>query len=143
MAKETNLQAHLVTGTNFAVNVNEAHTVQIDTPEYPGAPTAGPNPIQVLLSALAGCSGISMIGILHKMRQDVTAYTINIHALQAEEGTPVLTEVTVEHNFTGRALEERSIRRALELTEDSYCSVSVMLSKAVQITHKIVLTEAV
>jgi putative redox protein len=135
MAKETNVQANLVVGNQFTVETSAEHTIVLDAPENIDDLKAGPSPIEMLLSALAGCAGISMISILRKMRQEITAYKINVHGIQTSQYPQVFTEITVEHFFTGHALQADVIERAIMLTEKRYCSVSAMLAQTAQITH--------
>jgi putative redox protein len=135
MSTETTLHATLTTGTRFDVQTPSGHHLTLDMLSQDTPPGTGPSPMETLLAALAGCSGISMLTILQKKRQGVTNYEINVRGKQAETYPHVFTEIHVEHILSGHALQEAAVQRALQLTEERYCSVSIMLSKVVELTQ--------
>jgi len=96
--------------------------------------------MELVLMALAGCTGMDVISILRKKRQDVTGYEINVRGVRAETHPMVYTHITVEHVVTGHRVDPAAVARAVELSETKYCSVSGMLRKAAQIesTYRVV-----
>jgi putative redox protein len=139
MAAEITLHATLTTGMRFDVETASGQHLILDTLNQD---TSSSSPMELLLAALAGCSGISMLSILHKKRQDITSYTLHVYGKQAETYPHVFTEIRVEHILTGHALQEAAVQRALQLTEERYCSVSIMLSKATALTQTFSIIEA-
>jgi putative redox protein len=103
--------------------------------EYGGA-DRGARPIELLLLGLGGCTGMDVIGILRKMRQDVTAYEVRVEADRSEQHPKVLTRITVEHVVRGRGLDAAAVRRAVELSATRYCAVSAMLGKSAEIEER-------
>jgi putative redox protein len=95
----------------------------------------GPSPIQTLLASLAGCTGMDVILILRKKRQDVTGYTIETTADQREEYPMVFTRMDVIHVVEGNRIEEAAVRRAVELSALKYCPVSAMLCAGTAEVH--------
>jgi putative redox protein len=71
------------------------------------------------------------------MRQKVTALELNITAKRSEEQPKVYTKIDLEYVVTGRSLEEDKVRRAVELSQEKYCSVSAMLKKACPIKYTV------
>jgi putative redox protein len=101
----------------------------------PDAPSRGPGPVEALLLAFGACDGINVVGVLRKMRQDVTGYAIEITAERAEQHPQVLTAVAVTHVVRGRGLDPEAVRRAVELSATKYCSVGAMLREILDLTE--------
>lgn len=135
MANNMTVQAQLTHRSGFTIQTDSGHTIILDAATEKGGENAGPRPMEMLLTALAGCSGIGIIGILRKMHQDVTNYEIRINGTRAENQPQVFTHITVEHIFTGHNLQPASIQHAIDLDTENYCGVNVMLSKAARIEH--------
>jgi putative redox protein len=142
MSAEITLHANLTTGTRFEIETASGHNLAVDTMSQDSEQTSAPSPMETLLAALAGCSGISMLSILRKKRQDITNYEVHVCGKQAETYPHVFTEIRVEHLLRGHALQEVAAQRALQLTEERYCSVSIMLSKVVALTQTVRIIEA-
>ena len=141
MSTDITLSATLTTGTRFEAETASGHHLVLDTTDPGTEQSSAPGPMETLLAALAGCSGISMLSILRKKRQDITHYEIHVSGKQAETYPHVFTEIHVEHFLTGHALQKEAAERALQLTEERYCSVSVMLSKATVLTQTVRIIE--
>jgi putative redox protein len=90
---------------------------------------------------LGGCTGIDVVSILKKMRQDVTDLRITVDGKRATADPKVYTEISVVYRVRGRGLEEAKVWRAVELSETQYCSVSAMLSKTASIRTEIMVEE--
>ena len=113
------------------------HLVPMDTsPEFDGDSSAT-KPLELLLIALGGCTGMDIVPLFKKMRQDVTAVELNITAERSEEHPRVYTRIDLEYVVTGKALEEEKVKRAIELSQEKYCSVSAILKKAYQVSYAI------
>jgi putative redox protein len=83
-------------------------------PEFEGD-NAATKPMELLLVALGGCTGMDVVPILKKMRQDVTAVDINIAAERSEEHPKPYTGIDIEYVVTGRNLDEEKVKHAVEL----------------------------
>lgn len=95
----------------------------------------GPTPMELVLMALGGCTGMDVISILQKMRQDIKNFEINLSAERAEEHPKVFTRINIEYVIYGSNIDENSVKRAIELSQDKYCSVGGMLKKALELTY--------
>jgi putative redox protein len=91
--------------------------------------------MELLLMGLAGCTGMDVISILRKKRQEVTAYEVRVRGERAETDPKVFTHITVEHVVTGHAISPEAVARAIELSETKYCGAGAMLSKTAALTH--------
>ena len=141
MANEKAVRATLMGGMSFEARTASGHRLVMDSTDVAGGGNMGPSPMDLVLVGLAGCTGMDVISILRKMRQDVTAYEVAARGTQADEHPRVYTSVTVEHTVTGRGLSLDLVRRAVELSETRYCPVGAMLSKTAKITHRVKVME--
>jgi putative redox protein len=120
-------------GMRFTAENALGHRLTMDDAEGGG----GPSPIQTLLAALAGCTGMDVISILQKKRQAITAYTIETTADQRDEYPMVFTRMDVIHVIEGDAIDVTAVRRAIELSALKYCPVSAMLcAGTVELHHR-------
>ena len=135
MTDAMSVHATLETGMRFDVETGSGHHVILDAAEHNGGQDSGPRPMEMLLVALASCSGMDIITILRKKRQEITAYELRVHGMRAEEHPKVFLDITVEHIFTGHNIRPEAVERAIELTEERYCGASAMLGKTATMTH--------
>jgi putative redox protein len=118
------------------------HLIPMDTsPEFDGDNSAT-KPLELLLVALGGCTGMDIVPLLKKMRQDVTAVELNITAERSEEHPKVYTRIDIEYVVTGKTLEEDKVKRAVELSQEKYCSVSAILKKACPVNYTVRVVQA-
>jgi putative redox protein len=92
------------------------------------------SPMELLLLGLAGCTGYDVVSILVKKRQQIDNFKVKVRAKRAEDYPMVYTEIKVEYLFWGEDLSKKAIEQAIKLSEEKYCSASVMLGKTAKIT---------
>lgn len=111
------------------------HSVVMDAKaEYKGEGT-GIRPVELLLQGLAGCTGMDVISILEKKRQDVRGMEIVVHGTpRTDEYPKIYTDIHVEYIVTGFDVKPEAVARAIELSEEKYCSVKGMLNDQVSVT---------
>src|SRR5712691_2401851 len=85
MAKIMIAQATYDTGLRFEVEAGSGHHVVLDASEEDGGKDTGFRPMEMLLVGLAGCTGMDVISILRKKRQDVTGYEVHVQGIRADE----------------------------------------------------------
>ena len=127
---ETHVTVTLEEGTRFRGDDEFGLSLLME-----GEGGAHPTPMRVLAMALGGCTGMDVLAILRKMREDVTGYTLNVGGPRADEHPRVYTALTVEHVLRGRALNPAKVARAVTLSATRYCPVSAMLGHAAPVTH--------
>ena len=118
------------------------HLVPMDTAAEFDGDSSATKPLELLLIALGGCTGMDIVPLFKKMRQDVTAVELNISAERSEEHPRVYTKIDIEYVVTGRNLEEDKVKRAIDLSQEKYCSVSAMLKKACPVNYTYRVVEA-
>lgn len=116
---EKDLQFTGVADSGFAVHMDS----------HPTAET-GVSPVEMVAMALAGCTGMDVISILGKQRQEVTAFEVRIHAQRATEYPRVITSAVLEYVVVGRAVKESALITAIDRSVKKYCPVHAMLKQA-------------
>lgn len=96
-------------------------------------------PMQMVLAALAGCSGVDVVNILEKKRVDFSDMQIKVSGKRADTHPKVYTDIQVCYYIWGEDIKEKDVQQAIELSEEKYCSVSAMLKSTATIhsTYKI------
>ncbi|HJR65107.1 MAG TPA: OsmC family protein [Gemmatimonadaceae bacterium] len=116
----------------------------------PGGPTlridgrgkAAQSPVDVLLTALASCSSIDVVGILAKRRTPVTSLDIDVVAERADDRVPrKVRRILLTFRLTGAGIEREHAERAVELSVTKYCSVRDSLDPGIPIEWKVELNE--
>ncbi|TQV74621.1 OsmC family protein [Aliikangiella marina] len=101
-----------------------------------------PSPMHLIAMGVAGCSSIDVVMILKKARQEITDCTCEVDADRAEDAPRVFTKMHAHYKVTGKNLKASQVKRACDLSMEKYCSASLMLKKAVEITHSFEIIEA-
>lgn len=117
----------------FKGHTSTGHDLILDAADSGGA---GTTPMALVVLALAGCTGMDVIAILKKMRQDVTGYSVTVQGGRVTEHPRIYKHVEVEHVVRGRNLDDANVARAVELSSTRYCPVSAILGKSAIVTHR-------
>ena len=106
------------------------HTMRLDSNPESGGVNYGVRPMQALLMGLGGCSGIDIISILKKQRQQVDGFTMRITGEREKGKEPSLwSDVHLVFNLQG-PIDVDKAKRACELSMDKYCSVAETIKRA-------------
>lgn len=119
----------------FTGTTESGHRIGMDGPPDHGGRNLGPRPTELVLLGMGGCTSFDVVHILRKGRADVRGCTARIEAERAEEDPKVFTRMHVHFVVSGRDLKEASVERAIRLSAEKYCSVSIMLGKTAEISH--------
>jgi len=125
----------LVDGMQFVGIADSGHAVVMDANTNVGGGNTASKPMELLLMAFGGCSGMDVISILRKKKQDVTKLELNVDGKMAEDYPHIYTEIHIEYVITGKNISEDAVKRAIELSLGKYCSVGATLGKAANITN--------
>jgi len=110
--------------------------------ETDSARNSAATPMELLLIALGSCTGIDVISILKKKRQKVTDYRIEVSGERRDDFPRSYTRFDVKHIMADHALSEQAVARAIELSEQKYCSVAATLRGAAEIVTSYEILEA-
>jgi putative redox protein len=94
------------------------------------------SPMESVLMAAAACSSIDVEMILKKMRQEVESIVVTVDGTRADAVPAVFTKMHLHYIITGKIKEDKA-SKAVEMSMEQYCSVSLMLAKSVEISHSV------
>jgi len=121
---------------SFEAEVND-HLITFDADELAGGENKGPKPKTMLLASLAGCTGMDVISILKKMRIAPEYFNVVVEGELTEKHPKYYNVIHLIYEFKGENLEIDKIEKAIELSQEKYCGVTAMFSKAADITYEI------
>ena len=113
----------------FTGNNSKGVSVQMGSAE--GKP--GFTPMELLLVSLAGCTGMDIADIMLKKRQPLNALKVKVRGLRAMDFPKVYKEIEVTYLAWGDGIKPSALEQAIALSEEKYCSVSLMLGAVAQI----------
>ncbi len=123
-----------VANRQFVAWDQAGHGVVMDaSPHYKGE-GSGVRPIEMVLYGLAGCTAMDVISILEKKRQDVHALEVRVTGMQRDDFPKHYDRIEVHYLVTGEGVAEEAVRRAIELSEEKYCSVKGIFGPQVEVT---------
>ena len=123
--------------TNFQLEARNEKglSVRFDAPLSHGGEETALSPMENVLASLAACSSFHVLKILEKKRQKVTKYYVEATAQRREEPPPrIFTKIHLKYVVTGENVDPEALKKAIELSEEKYCSVGGMLKQAADIT---------
>lgn len=126
---------------NFEAQNESGFTVELDANPAIGGEGKGFRPMEMLLVGLGGCSGIDMVNILTKQKEDLVDIEINIKASRVNAEPAIFEEINIQFNLTGN-LSVAKVERALQMTFDKYCSVSNILGRSATINFSYSINQA-
>ncbi|HGN0014574.1 TPA: OsmC family protein [Proteus mirabilis] len=116
---------------SFVGESSSGHQVMMDG----NSGDKAPSPMEMVLIAAGGCSAIDVVSILRKARHQVTDCEVKLTSKRREEAPRLFTDINLHFIVSGKALADKIVERAVQLSAEKYCSVSLMLGKAANITH--------
>ena len=125
---------------DLAFNVElDGHNFMVDADAEFGGKDRGPKPKGLLLSALAGCTGMDVASLLTKMKMPFDSFALEVQGEIAEEHPKSYTDIVIRYIFRGKDLDRKKIEKSIKLSLDKYCGVHAMLTKSANLRYEIVL----
>ena len=93
----------------------------------------GFRPMELLATGLAGCTGMDVISILKKKRQEVAHFEVQVETESSESYPHVWVKAKIKYIVSGKGIDPKAVERAMQLSKDRYCPAQNMLNKAVDI----------
>ena len=115
--------------TNFLGTNSAGGSVQMGMPDADHV-----SPVELLLVALAGCTGMDIVSILEKKRVTLTGFEVRVRGKRAETYPMVYTDIEVAYLLWGNDLKEKDVEQAIALSEEKYCSASAMMRGVAKVT---------
>lgn len=121
---------------------SKLHGIVMDTPAEGTGEGTGWRPVELLLLGMAGCTGVDVISILEKKREDVRGLEIEIRGESYVDEFPHYYEtIEIAYTVTGVGVKPESVARAIELSEVKYCSVKGCLGPQCAVTTSFEIVE--
>ncbi|MBM3124140.1 MAG: OsmC family protein [Chloroflexi bacterium] len=99
------------------------------------------SPSDLLTMALIGCSSFDVVEILIKQRQDLQSLKVTAESVQDDVPPWRFRRIHLHYRVEGRYIDQEKVRKAIQLSEEKYCSVYATLRDAIEITHDIDIIE--
>jgi putative redox protein len=137
----------MATNTTRAVNKGklafdlelQGSTIKVDADPAVGGEDYGPRPKPLVLSSLAGCTGMDVASILGKMKMPYDSFELEIEGDLGDEHPKTYTAIRLKYIFKGDELDRKKIQKAIDLSLDQYCGVAAMLKKSAGLDYEIIM----
>jgi putative redox protein len=123
--------------TRFDATSDAGAAMTMDLQPDRGGTGAGPSPMQTVLMAMAGCTGMDIASILAKMRAPLQALAITVEAEQADVHPKTFTAIHMLFDAAGPALLREQVEKAVSLSVGKYCPVTAMLKRSAEVTYEV------
>ncbi len=125
----------------FLAHTDSGRQVLMDAKKESGGLSAGPSAMELVLVALTGCTGMDVVSILSKMKvlDEVESFRMEVSSQRAQDHPKVYTKIHLKYifKFKNQPFKEQ-VEKAVQLSQEKYCSVAGMLKKAAELTYEIV-----
>lgn len=111
------------------------HGLVTDAPKEAGGLGTAASPMELVLLGLVGCTGLDVSSILVKMKEPLVGLEVTADYERAENHPKVYTKIHLKYTITGDVSEKKA-KRAIDLSESTYCSVSAMLKHSADISSE-------
>ncbi len=123
-----------IDGMRFVATDSKGHSLVMDAPRQNSGECSGFSPLQLLLAALGGCTGIDIVNVMRKQRQQIDDLEISVSGERVKQQPRVYNKIHVEYKIIGKDIKEEAVQRAIQLSEDKYCSVGATLRAKANMT---------
>lgn len=131
----TMVKVKWIDGMRFVASDDQGHSIIMDVSKEHGGEDTGFSPMQLLLVALGGCTGMDVVSISKKQRQKLSNLEILVSGERAADFPRVYRKVHVDYRLRGDSLKEKAVQTAIKLSEDRYCSVGATIKKTAKLSH--------
>ena len=135
MSKRT-ASVRWVDGLVFETQTESGHRGYLDSFPEKGQTSKGPTPMELILVAVAGCTGMDIVDILRKKRLNIKGLEVQVTGTRAETYPMVYTELDVVYSVRGKDIPASAVEQAVKLSEEKYCSVGIMIGKVAKINSR-------
>lgn len=128
-------KARWVEGLQFVTTAPSNHAILLDGSEKGGGLDSAVHPGELILLGLAGCTGMDVISLLKKMRVEVAEFEVRVEAEAAEEHPKIWRKIHLTYFVAGQDIPEDKLKKAIELSQTKYCSVSATMKASAEVTY--------
>ena len=123
-------------GMQFVGTSESGHAVVVDTKAEVGGSQSGPTPVELTLIGLGSCTGMDVVSILKKKRQEFSAFEVEVVAEKSSDLPQRFTRIDLVFRIWGENVSEEALQRSIELSKDKYCTVSNTLKGVAEIGYR-------
>jgi putative redox protein len=120
--------------TEFSLSDKDDYKIIMKKPK-------GVKPSDLLAMALIGCSSYDVVEILQKQRQDLRQLNVTAESTQDETPPWRFRKIHIRFQAVGKGIDPEKVRKAVEISEEKYCSVYATLKDALEITQEVEVLE--
>jgi len=117
----------------------DGYRVLMDAAPASGGQHQGPTPKPLLMASLGGCTGMDVISLARKMRQEVESLEIILKGSITNEHPMHYEAIHLIYEFAGKELDAEKLQKAVDLSQEKYCGVVATLRRAVKVTYEVVI----
>jgi putative redox protein len=128
-------------GMTFLAETGSNHVVAMDGAPDGGGRNLAPRPMEMVLLGTGGCTAYDVVVILKKSGQDITGCEVKLSSERAATDPKVFTRIHMHFVLRGRGLKRNLVEQAIRLSQEKYCSASIMLGKTAEITKDFEIVE--
>jgi putative redox protein len=110
------------------------HAVKMDSAAS-GALTTGPTPKELFLQSLAGCTMMDVALIIEKSRKHLEKFWVDVDAELCDSHPKTFKKIHLKYNFVCPDLDENTVKRAIDISREKYCSIYNTIKDSVEITY--------
>lgn len=129
-----------IEGMAFEVDV-KGYKMMIDSDPEHGGKGKGPKPKPFMMVALAGCTGMDVVSLLNKMRVGYDEFDIFVEGELSEDHPKRFLKMTVTFKLKGSHIDRQKVERAIELSKEKYCGVSVSYREVMELEYHLEIEE--
>lgn len=137
---EGSVNLELKGGLSFEAEV-DGHKLMIDSGEKFGGQNRGPRPKNLMMVALAGCTGMDVASIMGKMKIPFEGLNVEVKGSITEDHPKHFENMHIIYKLTGKNIMKEKVEKAVNLSLDKYCGVSFGYKKSMKISYEIIINE--
>jgi putative redox protein len=126
-----------IKGLTFTGKSDTGHWVSMDTKSEIGGNDGGTRPVEMVLLAFGGCTGMDVVSILKKMQVEYNSFEIKLEGTLAQDHPKVFEKIDLKYIFRGVDIDTEKVEKAINLSQDKYCPVAAMLRHSVEINWEL------
>jgi putative redox protein len=130
------IHSEYLSGLSFRNSIDN-HQLITDTNVESGGNNDGPSPKKLMLVSLAGCTGIDVAMILHKMKVPFKDLHIDINACLTDTQPSTYSAVHIIYSVAVAEADQDKMNRAVQLSENKFCGVMTMFKSFAKVTHEV------
>jgi putative redox protein len=141
MSEKHSIITKWISDMTFEADI-DGHKIMMDSKPESGGHDAGSSPKKLMLVALSGCTGMDVVSVLKKMHVEIQGCSIEVQGDVAEEHPKRYTKMHVIYTFTGKNIPMDKLRKAVKMSEETYCGVEALYKLAIEVTSEIKVIES-